>query len=217
MWVIDVMNPYDIKYVNSDEQKLDDFLRPRDKFWFRLKPWKQTDKLDYRDSIKNYLEWICAVWWKEIQWRSDWLVDTIIPLWLRDDALSWLPLSTYNKKLEDILWEWRWWYVNWILKWKIDSNWWIIIPSSWTYMVYFYSEVSFDPNIWQTSYMVTLLKWNEPHSRDSKVNATNPDTAWRTIVMDFKAWDVLYLWGSHASASWKKALYLWGISMYKLS
>lgn len=213
-WLVEFWN--NNNYVNSDEARLDDATRPRDKFWFRLQPWRQMDKWDMKSSIKNYLPQVSAVWWKEITWANT-LVDTMIPLWLWATALQWLPYTTYNTSLQAILWEWIWGYTEWNLPWKIDDKWWIIIPSAWSYLIEFYSEIYLDPNIWQTTCMITLFKWNEPRSRETKVNVSIPDFLSKITILDFKAWDTVYLWWTHASASWKKALYIWGITIFKLS
>ena len=38
---------------NWDEALLSDSNRPRDEFWFRIKPWIQTEQQDWRTSNKN--------------------------------------------------------------------------------------------------------------------------------------------------------------------
>lgn len=38
---------------NWDEALLSDSNRPRDEFWFKVKPWMQSDKWDWRSSNKN--------------------------------------------------------------------------------------------------------------------------------------------------------------------
>lgn len=40
-------------YVNSDEGMLEDSMRPRDRNWFRVTPWSQMEKFDWRWSNKN--------------------------------------------------------------------------------------------------------------------------------------------------------------------
>lgn len=205
-------------YVNSDEAMLDDSSRPRDKFWFRLTPWKQLNKLDFWTSVKNfYLDQITGVWGIEMAWINGNLVDTIIPISSWNWWYSTLPLSTYWISSQEIQNKWHT-YTKWWLKWTVNDKWGIIIPTAWSYFIKFYSEVYFDPWIWQTSFMVSLL--NEdllPYDRQTKVSATNPDVAGSITLQDFKAGQVLYLWWSHASASWKKALYIWTIIIFKLS
>ena len=202
---------------NGDEALFQDASLPRDTFWFKIKNWIQTSKLDFWSWVSGfYLDQVSAIWGKEIAWASQ-LIDTIIPLGLWTKALKWLPFSTYWTSLEALIWDGNWWYTRWNLNWRISKDWWIIIPTSWSYFIDFYWEVYFDSTQWQTSYMITLFKWNEPRSRESKVNASNPDSAWKTTLLDLKSWDIVYLGWAHASASWKKALYIWWVTIFKLS
>ena len=202
---------------NGDEALFQDASLPRDTFWFKIKNWIQTSKLDFWSWVSGfYLDQVSAIWGKEIAWASQ-LIDTIIPLGLWTKALKWLPFSTYWTSLEALIWDGNWWYTRWNLNRRISKDWWIIIPTSWSYFIDFYWEVYFDSTQWQTSYMITLFKWNEPRSRESKVNASNPDSAWKTTLMDLKSWYIVYLGWAHASASWKKALYIWWVTIFKLS
>lgn len=206
-------------YINPDEALLQDRNRPRDEYWFKIRHWMNTDRLDFWTSVKNfYLDQMTAIWGKEITWVSWNLVDDVIPLRNWTNWYSQLPLSTYGlsqKLVEEMKGST---YIKWNLKWKINEEGWIIVPSSWTYLIDFYSEVYFDPNQWQTSFMVSLLNEDKiPYARESKVNATNPDVAGKITLQDLEEWSILYLWWKHASASWKKALYLWTLTIVKLS
>lgn len=202
-------------YANSDDIYLDDRTRPRDEYWFRLQPWRQMDKWDFKYTMKNYLPQISAVWGKEISWANV-LQDTLIPVWLGTTELEWLPYSTYNTSLQAVLWWWKWWYTQWNLNWKLSNDWWIIIPQAWSYLLEFYSEVYLDPNIWQTTCMISLIKWLGALSRETKVTVSIPDYLSKVTILDFKPWDTVYIWWAHASASWKKWLYVWGITIFKL-
>ena len=206
-------------YINPDEALLQDKNRPRDEYWFKIRHWMNTDRIDFWISVKNfYLDQITAIWGKEITWVSGSLIDDVIPLRNWTSWYSQLPLSNYwlsQKLVEEMKGST---YIKWNLKWKINEEGWIIVPSSWTYLIDFYAEVYFDPNQWQTSFMVSLLNDDKiPYARESKVNATNPDVAWKITLQDLEEWSILYLWWKHASASWKKALYLWTLTIVKLS
>jgi len=67
-WNSEWTGKYDLwNYVNSDEARLDDSARPRDKFWFRITPWNQTGKLDFKWANKNiYLSQCIAKWGKVV-------------------------------------------------------------------------------------------------------------------------------------------------------
>ena len=204
-------------YVNSDEGRLEDYTRPRDRNWFRITPWSQMEKLNYGSAVKNfYLEQITAVWGKEIAWAGT-LVDTVIPLSSWGLWYNWLPYTTYWLTATDMQKKWST-YTKWTLKWSFTNDWGLIIPTGWSYFIKFYAEVFFDPNIWSTSFMVSLLnKDKEVYDRGTKVSATNPDVTGNMTLQDLKAGDVLYLGWAHASWSWKKALYVWTIIIFKLS
>lgn len=198
---------------NWDEALFEDSQRPRDSYGFKIQPWMQSNKLDFWSQVKNfYLDQITAVWGKEITWAST-LVSTVIPLkWLDN-----LPFSTYSVSQSDIDKKWKT-YTKWSLAWKVNDKWGIVIPAPWSYMINFYAEVYFDPAIWQTSFLVSLLNENnDVYYMDAKVASVNPDVAWSITLQDLKQWDELYLGWSHASASWKKALYIGTVTIFKLS
>lgn len=204
---------------NGDEALFQDASLPRDTFWFKIKNWIQTQKLDFWSWVSNfYLDQITALWGKEIAWQSGSLVPEIIPLWSWTSWYDKLPFSTYWVDLATV--EKKKWrsYTKWNLTWRYTNTWWIVIPATWSYIIKYYWEVYFDPNIWQTSFIVALADPDgEMYDFESKVNATNPDMAWWITIQDFRAWEELYLVGKHASASWKKALYLWTVIIFKLS
>ena len=199
---------------NGDEALFNDASLPRDSYGFKIQPWMQSDKLDYWTQVKDfYLDQITAVWGKEIAGMSWELKNTVIPLkWLDN-----LPFSTYWVSQSDVDKKGKT-YTKWSLAWKVNDKWGIVIPAPWSYMINFYAEVYFDPAIWQTSFLVSLLdKNNDVYYTDAKVASINPDVAWSITLQDLKQWDELYLGWSHASASGKKALYIWTVTIFKLS
>jgi len=204
---------------NWDEALLSDSNRPRDEFGLRINPWRQMDKWDFASTTKNfYLDQITAIWWKEITWVSWDLVHVVIPLWFWTDFYKDLPLSTYWIDINDAL-SIKWGtYVKWKLSWSFTEDWGIIIPASWSYSINYYSEVWFDATQWQTVFSVAVLnKEKNIYYKDAKITATNPDNTGTTILQDLKQWDVVYLAGIHSSTSWKKALYIWTVTIFKLS
>ena len=224
-WNSEWTGKYDLwNYVNSDEAMLDDSTRPRDKFWFRLTPWKQLNKLDFWTSVKNfYLDQITAIWGKEITWISGALVPDIIPLWSWTSWYDTLPFSTYWMDVNDVK-KTKWnSYTKWGLSRKYSDKWWIIIPTTWSYIIKYYSEVRFDSTQWTTTFIVALSNWVytenwlQMYDYQSKQNVSNPDKAWWMTIQDLKAWEELYLAWMHSSGSWKKALYMWTIIIFKLS
>ena len=84
---------------NWDEALLSDSNRPRDEFWFRIKPWMQSDKWDYRSSLKNILNQSIVKGVKWVTWTEDWevvnaLFATFKDEWLLSD-IPWLDWFKY--------------------------------------------------------------------------------------------------------------------------
>ena len=58
---------------NGDEALFQDADRPRDNDKFKIKPWMQSGKWDFRWANKNTdLSQIVVKWWSNVPWTSDW-------------------------------------------------------------------------------------------------------------------------------------------------
>lgn len=57
-------------FYNTDEELFQDSNRPRDEFWIKIKPWIQTEKLDWRGANKNIFMSSYIVKWAVVAQRT---------------------------------------------------------------------------------------------------------------------------------------------------
>lgn len=203
-------------YINPDEALLQDKSRPRDEYWFKVRHWMNTEKVEFTTWVKNfYSDQLTAIWGSEIAGNLSW-VPTPIPLWKWTSWYDNLPFSNYWLTYEYVK-EVKWpSYTRWSTIWNY-KDWCIVIPKTWTYIIKYYSEVFFAADQWTVEFMVALTNWKGwMYDYQSKTNASNPDNAGWMTIQDFKEWELLWLGGIHASSSWKKALYMWTIIIVRL-
>lgn len=211
---------------NWDEAKLSDSTRPRDEFWFRIKPWMQSDKWDWRWANKNrYLDYCVNQWWVEKQWEApaNWTPVTV-PLYF-DNTGKFSVTWTYDLTTD---------YWESISKWEIiGSLWWqqkdwrLVIPETWNYMVQYYVE--YNRQHWTTTTYATApklytaptyydTKWNYKWILDAKAwwGIINPDlNEWLSIQMLDKWYSIWLI--CYNGRDWVKAFCRWCIKLLKLS
>lgn len=117
-------------YINPDEVYFADANRPRDQYWFPIRPGQQMGKWDMRSSLKNtYLEtWSisCNSWDTSFNALEDYV----------------LPKQAYSKIIE---WKEAMKICDIEENWKLYKESWIKISKNWSYFLSYY--VNFTPSI----------------------------------------------------------------------
>ena len=223
-----VANPTQ-NYANSDEVLLDDRNRPRDEYGFRLQPWRQMDKFNFRDSNKDVLEYLYMPWGKEITWTTAANMSSYtavnIPLYMdntrRFKADNWSVYYYTEEDLEDIYkWE-KFWKVFWDA-----DNWYVVVPQTWIYMIQYF--VQFNWQQWtSTSYnnapkLFAQLTYTSPKWEKKYLEyiywwwVVNPDFLSGINVNMLDKWYKIWLDALHSRNN-TKAFCAWWIKILKLS
>lgn len=130
-----VANPTQ-NYANSDEMLLDDRNRPRDEYWFRLRPWRQMGKNDYRASNSGITEYLEIFWW--VEWSKN---STVVIPFAFDNTGKLTLTSTYSYPAEQ--------YEKWMKSTKIWKTSWavknrcLVIPTTWLYVISYMVNFTF--------------------------------------------------------------------------
>ena len=215
---------------NWDEAKLSDSTRPRDEFWFKIKPWMQSDKWDFRSSNKNiYLDQCVVRWARTVTWNDTYYNDNTWALISLYTDLKWnTNIWTFTHKTagwnvtytDDIIQQLET-YKIWSLSWQC-KDWKLIIPESWSYFINYYVEFLYDANHNVSSsyknlaYLYTNAKWWWPYAIAHDHQFTYEDNCWWVTIQDLKQWEELSLWVMH-NQTWTQYLCVWTIIIMKLS
>lgn len=217
-------------YTDPDEALFSDSSRPRDQYWFPIRPGQQMERWDMRSSLKNtYLDQYVARWVKIISWIS-WNISWAKPINLVDgdsmDSLKFDAFDTYS--LWSVIFDT---FRNnlrpkkiWKLWWRI-KNWKLVIPSNWSYFISYYTEFLHwkRRNTSNIERVYTALYW---YSKTwdflwQIAESVNRSCTWKetvswTTIQDFKAGEELQICSMHSNW-WKESLCLWTITIMKLS
>ena len=209
---------------NWDEAKLSDSTRPRDEFWFRIKPWMQSDKWDFRSANKNtYMTQYQVKWVTRVGWSTTWDLLYQYPTVFQEsftmDDLSdlvwyqnWNMTTVYNtfdaNYIQNIFIPFLKWDSVWSPNIKItDNN--IEIAKNWTYIVYMYANFLY-PYPHDTSLCEKLfvsIKSKTSKSNRSDINRISARSCFTNdwVVAEYmwalEKWTILncYLWHTFSS------------------
>ena len=136
---------------NGDEALFQDANRPRDNDKFRIRPWLQSDKWDWRGANKNTsLCQLIIKWGSTVPWTSDWTslkwaIPVLKPTWTASDLsnigfswatselLEWLKEDRYGNPYVAL----REWNITYETAWSTETKSWqyMEIFESWLYVV----------------------------------------------------------------------------------
>ena len=205
-------------YANSDERLLDDKNRPRDQYWFRLQPWRQMGKNDYRQANNAITEYLKIYWWKETSKNTD----TEIPLAF--DNTGKLDLTqTYNNTAE--------WYEKymkstkiWKTSWGV-KNWHLVVPETALYTISYKirfdfpsgSSISAAPN-WLVK-LNNIDNWysDQIDSAAWSIMFIYWTIIWHTCIEYLKWWTELQLKGYYSTSTSYQCLLRWTIEIMQVS
>ena len=210
------------EFNNWDEALFQDANRPRDEDKFKLRPWLQSDKWDWRWSNKNISTFAAQlmVWWmKKVSTATTLNPDDYIRPYLREQCTvsdlsefngyrdaAWTTwgnteLTTYAKILSQEL------YGN---PWCIIKDWNIQITESWTFIIQAFAQFLFPywystSNSYQYKEFVVLLQLKDgewtPLNKNQWRACSTSDQILTWQAWWFKAWDILNVWMAHTYGS----------------
>lgn len=190
-----VANPTQ-NYANSDEMLLDDRNRPRDQYWFRLQPWRQMSKNDYRQANNAITEYLEIYGWKE--WNKN---STIVIPFAFDNTGKLSLASTYPytaDKYESWMKSTKIWKTSWDVK-----NWHLVIPTTWLYVITYLINFTFPSGSSFSSEPKLLAQLNKIENWEED---WLDNTSWHWIfTSSTKIWHTLikYLnWGTELALMW---------------
>jgi hypothetical protein len=205
-------------FANSDEKLLDDRNRPRDQYWFRLQPWRQMGKNDYRQSNRSITEFLKICWWIE----TSKTVDTIIPLAF-DNTDKLTLTQTYSSsasELEKYMKSIKVWKTSWDVK-----NWNLGIPKTWLYAISY--KIRFDFPSWSS--ISAAPNWLVKLYNIQNNLATQIDSAvwsitfiywtiiWHSSIQYLEWWTELQLRWYYSTSTSYKCLLRWTIEIMQVS
>lgn len=131
------MNSKDtIKRIEPEEVKTPDMNRPDYDYGYKDRPLNTK-----RSNYNTYLEWVSAFWSVNLTWIN--INDTITPT----SNCTIIPLTQlYN-------------YTG-NLSWKLSNDWWLIIPTDWTYLLSFQRLYLMSPTISDAT--IQWAYWTKP-------------------------------------------------------
>lgn len=220
-------------YVNSDEEKLDDFSRPRDRYWFRMQPWSQMEKFDWKSSNKNIYLSQYIVKWALIVPQSATITYKYAYLKESYTASDFSFMNWYVLYWNQTIW---WDYISKVVEDRKSEIFWspsvklsngnAVITKSWTYIIQAYCDFFF-PSWYNPS---SSYQYKEYVSLVSKEKESDEFTPWvRTqsrccwsidwvtanYVWWLEEWTILNTWFLHTFSS--NTLCFPALNIYRLS
>ena len=208
---------------NWDEWVFQDASRPRDSDKFKLKPWLQSDKWDWRQSNKNTEVNLVAS-----QLMAKWLTKTSAGTSFPRDY--WIPYLQESYTASDL--SALNWYkdTKWVTRWTAELNTWaetlkaykswdpwciikdgnIEITQSWAYIVQVFTQYEFPYGyVWSSWYSYIEFIWliHKVNGERRTYNRTQWRCCWAwdqlttTHATNLKAWDLLNVWAWHNYSS----------------
>lgn len=167
---------------NWDEGVFQDASRPRDYDKFKLRPWLQSDKWDWRSANKNTdFSYTMLKWWGEVAWTAAgkqliWTVPTLQETWTQSELDSlWInPIFTQDVTPEKMKMEWAGNPYVMVKKWPITYQTWdwgtwfttetttttyYEITKSWLYSINCWGKFWFDLNYYDSTTSYQYKEW----------------------------------------------------------
>ena len=212
---------------NWDEALLSDSNRPRDEFWFKVKPWMQSWKRDLRSSNKNiYLDQCVVRWARKITSNStnfynfssikiDLFTDTKwnIDVWTFNSAIAW---TMTDDTLEESLKCYKIGNLSWTCK-----NWNLIVPEAWSYLINYYVEFFYNTshdvsrNYSNLAMLYSYTEW-WPYAYQYAKQVWYMDNCWWVTIQDLKKWEEIWI-SCNTNHNAEEVLVGWTIIIMKLS
>ena len=196
---------------NGDEALFQDADRPRDNDKFKIKPWMQSGKWDFRWANKNTdLSQIIVKWWSNVPWTTDWnpfnwTVPTLQEGWtasefinigfpsslMTDDILEWIQEDKANNPYIAVK-SWTIKYISWgnetSMKWQY-----LEVLKSWLYIVQAAGQFWFPSGYnsstsYQYKYWVAVAIENNGVFQEVAVNAARCCWNWDIQNCFYIAW-----------------------------
>ena len=200
-------------FFNSDEALLDDKQRPRDQYWFRLQPWRQSEK-----SSLNTTEYLKIYWWIE---ANKWQFYQIPFAFNNIGKLNLTQTYRYSaEQYEKWMASVKIWKTSWAVKNKH-----LVIPKTWLYVINYsvrfafpsWASFSADPKCmasidkvenWVYDWL-DVVQWHLLFVDYAKF--------WNTIVEYLKWWTELVLYWYISTTSNYKCLFRWCIEIMQVA
>lgn len=196
---------------NWDEALFQDAERPRDNDKFKIKPWMQSGKWDFRSSNKNTdLSQIVVKWWSNVPWTSDWnslnrTIPTLKEKWTASEFESiGFPSAYMNSAILEALQEakannpyvavksWTIKYISWgnetSMNWQyleVLKSWLYIVQASWQF--WFPSGYSSSTS-YQYKYWVSIAIENNGVFQEAATNVARCCWNWDTQNCLYISW-----------------------------
>lgn len=194
---------------NGDEALFNDASLPRDSYWFKIQPWMQTDKNDWRASNSwIWLQQIIIKWWVKVPWTEDWqeLAPKTTNFKKEYTSSDFSFLEWYTTAMWQVLsasaWaeerkaEEEWMCPVWVQGWDV------VINQSWSYIIQAYCDFSYpswydSSTSYQYKEFVYLISDNKVSVRQQARACWTVDWVSALYVWFIKQWTRLNVWVAH--------------------
>ena len=223
---------------NGDEALFQDANRPRDNDKFKLRPWLQSDKWDWRGANKGISYWqFQAKWIAKVPWTLNGsALNLVIPefkaKYTSSDfsdlsgytQLNWISYTT--QELADFAWD----RADGKDSQAMFKDGMVYISKSWSYMIeasaQFYRPTTYDStNSYLTKMWVFLYYWTKLDNIQERSHRQNravwfPDYLDYWTVADIPWGTYLTMWSAHTFKNWtsaKDVMVGYALNLYRLS
>lgn len=214
---------------NGDEALFNNASLPRDSYGFKIQPWMQSDKLDWRESNKNIDFKQCLAKSAAVKTASWWVADDLAYFKESYTAKDLADISSFVPRNPSANTHPISWWQN-VLKaqkrwdsWVTFKDWNAVITANWSYIIQAWCMFQF-PDWYTTadSYLykeyVALKQYVDKEwvviTKNQARACSTADLVIATHVTWADKWDILNVWFSHTY--WSAVLCQPVINIYRL-